>query len=353
MSSARASGAAVKSQLELPPDEVIFGVTPAMLAIQAKLERVACTNMPVLIRGESGTGKEIIASLIHKRSQYHSGPFVKVNCPAIPHTLMESELFGYERGAFTGANANKPGRFEVADTGTLFLDEIGDLAPQVQAKLLQVLQDGRFTRIGGAEDLSVQVRVVSATNHNLEDDIGTGSFRQDIFYRLEGVTLVLPPLRERRTDIPLLVEYFVNLHNRAFSCRTPVPSTSTISALQNYPWQGNIRELENVIRRYVIFGQEEAIMSELTRQNEPIMLPDIPVDGDMSLKNITRIAVRELERKLILRSLAANNWNRKKTARALKISYRSLMYKLRESNMPYVRSMPVVVAAGTSAESDD
>ena len=333
------SGAALKSQIQLPPDLVIFGTTPAMLAIKEKLGRVAETNMPVLIHGETGTGKEIIARLIHVRSPFKMGPFVKVNCPAIPHTLMESELFGYERGSFTGANFDKPGRFQMAHTGTLFLDEIGDLASEVQAKLLQVLQDGSFSKIGGSEEHSVSVRVVSATNHNLEDAVESGTFRRDIFYRLNGVTLVLPPLRERRADIPVLVEYFVKLHNRNLNCQVPVPSRATMNALQNYPWRGNIRELENVVRRYVIFGEEEAMLSELIKQDEPIVPAEMLGDQNMSLKDLTRTAVQELERKLILRVLAANQWNRKKTAQALKISYRSLMYKLRETNTPYLRSM--------------
>jgi transcriptional regulator with PAS, ATPase and Fis domain len=336
----------LKSQLQVPPEKVIFGNTRAMLAIKEKLDRIAATNMPVLIRGESGTGKEIIARLIHLRSPSRIGPFVKVNCPAIPHTLMESELFGYERGAFTGANVDKPGRFQIANTGTLFLDEIGDLAPEVQAKLLQVLQDGSFSRIGSSEEISVSIRIVSATNHNLEDDIESGTFRHDIFYRLDGVTLSLPPLRERRTDIPVLVEHFVNLHNDNLNCRTPVPSSSMMDLLQNYPWRGNIRELENVVRRYVIFGEEAAMSPVLTQPADPILSAQIPEGSNMSLKKLTRTAVREIESKVIQQSLAANQWNRKKTAKALKISYRSLMYKMRETNMPYVRSMQ-------SAKSDE
>jgi transcriptional regulator with PAS, ATPase and Fis domain len=329
----------MKLQTQLPPDTVIFGTTPVMLALKEKLTRVAETNMPVLIRGETGTGKEILARLIHARSRLKMGPFIKVNCPAIPHTLLESELFGYERGAFTGANSDKPGRFQMANTGTLFLDEIGDLASEVQAKLLQVLQDGSFSKIGGSQEHNVRVRVVSATNHDLEGKIESGTFRNDIFYRLNGVTLVIPPLRERRADIPTLVEYFVKLHNQNLNCKAQVPSHSTMNAFLNYPWRGNIRELENVVRRYVIFGEEKALVTELMKQDEPTIPAEIPADNNMSLKELTRIAVRELERKLILRVLVANNWNRKKTAQVLKISYRSLMYKLRESNMPYLNSM--------------
>lgn len=310
-----------------------------MLALKERLTRVAETNMPILIRGETGTGKEIMARLIHARSRLKMGPFIKVNCPAIPHTLLESELFGYERGAFTGANSDKPGRFQMANTGTLFLDEIGDLASEVQAKLLQVLQDGSFSKIGGSKEHNVRVRVVSATNHDLEGKLESGAFRNDIFYRLNGVTLVIPPLRERRADIPTLVEYFVKLHNQNLNCKADVPSHSTMNAFLNYPWHGNIRELENVIRRYVIFGEEKALVAELMKQDEPTIPAEIPADHNMSLKELTRIAVRELERKLILRVLVANNWNRKKTAQVLKISYRSLMYKLRESNMPYLNSM--------------
>jgi len=326
------------SGLELPPLDVFFGSTPAMQAVRMKLAQAAKTNIPVLIRGANGTGKDILARLVHLNSPCCNGPFVKVNCPAIPGTLMESELFGYERGAFTGAYNRKAGRFEAANQGTLFLDEIGDLDAGMQAKLLQVLQDGRFCRIGGESDQSVEVRIVAATNHSLEDDMGSGLFRRDLFYRLDGISIILPTLAERREDIPLLVEFFVNHYNQVFNRRTPQLSGAGIKKMMNCHWHGNIRELENVIRRYVIFGQEDASLSDLGRRDDLMYTPEIALDGDISLKQITRRAVRELEYKIISRVLLKHHGNRTSAARALKISYRALMYKIRDSGIPRIRS---------------
>jgi transcriptional regulator with PAS, ATPase and Fis domain len=258
---------------------------------------------------------------------------------------MESELFGYERGAFTGAYNRKAGRFEAAHEGTLFLDEIGDLDAGLQAKLLQVLQDGKFCRIGGESDHSVAVRIVSATNHCLEDDMGSGLFRQDLFYRLDGISITLPTLAERRADIPRLAEYFVEHYNKVFSHRTPQFSEAGIKKLMNCQWHGNIRELENVIRRYVIFGQEDASLADVSRRDDLIYTPEIALDGDISLKQITRQAVRELEYKIISHVLLTYHGNRTSAARALKISYRALMYKIRDSGIPRLRSLAAKQAA--------
>jgi transcriptional regulator with PAS, ATPase and Fis domain len=268
---------------------------------------------------------------------------------------MESELFGYERGAFTGAYGKKAGRFESAHLGTLFLDEIGDLDAGLQAKLLQVLQDGKFCRIGGEADHSVEVRIVSATNHYLEDDMGSGLFRQDLFYRLDGISIVLPTLAERREDIPRLAEYFVQHYNEVFSRRTPQFSDAGITKLMNCQWPGNVRELENVIRRYVIFGQEDASLADVDRR-EVLYTPEISLEGDISLKQITRRAVRELEYKIISRVLLTHHGNRTNAARALKISYRALMYKIRDSGIPRLRALAakraVELPAGMSADGD-
>src|SRR5436853_3368233 len=234
-----------------------------MQAVRDRLLKLAGANVPVLIQGESSTGKDIIARMIHMASPWKAGPFVKVNCPAIPGTLMESELFGYEKGAFTGAAGMKPGRVEMAHRGTLFLDEIGELELGLQAKLLQLLQDGQFCRIGAQEDKKVEVRVVCATNRRLEEEIETGTFRQDLFYRINVVNLHLPPLRERRGDIQDLATYFLEYYNRKSNCRARALSSDLMSALQKYHWPGNIRELENLIKRYVILGNEEVISSDL------------------------------------------------------------------------------------------
>src|SRR5277367_145780 len=241
---------------EVPPDHIIFGHSEVMQSVRARLSKVAAANVPVLITGESGTGKDIIARLIHSLSPWKIGPYVKVNCPAIPGTLLESELFGYEKGAFTGAFGTKPGRVEMAHRGTLFLDEISELDLALQSKLLQLLQDGQFCRIGAQEDKKVEVRIVCATNRKLEVEIESGTFRQDLFYRINVVNLQLPPLRERRGDIEDLASYFLEYYNRKYNCRTRPVSAELLGTLRKYHWPGNIRELENLIKRYVILGTE-------------------------------------------------------------------------------------------------
>lgn len=320
-----------------PPDEVIFGKSPDMGAVRKTLSKVAGTGIPVLMTGESGTGKEIIARLLHRDSLVSSKPFVQVNCAAIPATLLESELFGFEKGSFTGAVGTKPGRIELANSGTLFLDEIGELEPGTQAKLLQVLQDGQFSRIGGQEDKRVNVRFVFATNRDLEEEIAVGNFREDLFYRINVVNMHLPPLRERLEDIPLLCDYFIARHNEKFNCRAGSLSDACIASLQDYHWPGNIRQLENLTKRYVILGSEEAILSELRDRETDIFKFIIPPQGEVSLKQITRQAVRQVERKVILKMVEASNWNRKRAAKRLNISYRALLYKLKEAGVPSER----------------
>ena len=318
---------------QLPPEAVIFGQTPAMRELRARLDRVASANVAVLIEGESGTGKEVIASLIHWRSPWTHGPFVKVNCPAIPATLMESELFGYERGAFTGAVGSKPGRVELAHRGTLFLDEIGELELGLQAKLLQLLQDGQFCKIGAQEDKKVEVRVVCATNRDLEREIADGLFRQDLYYRINVVNLHLPPLRERRADLPQLITYFIDSYNQAYGRRARMLSPEMLQTLHRYHWPGNIRELANLMKRYVILGSEEVISGELQGRRETTFDFELPPDGKVSLKALTRQATRDVERKVILRVLQVHNWNRRRAAKALSISYRALLYKMRDAEV--------------------
>jgi two-component system response regulator AtoC len=322
---------------QLPPEAVIFGRSRRMQAIRQRIEKIAAANVPVLIEGESGTGKDIIARLIHKFSPWESGPFVKVNCPAIPGTLLESELFGYEKGAFTGAVGSKPGRVEMAHRGTLFLDEISELEHGLQSKLLQLLQDGQFCRIGAQEDKKVEARVVCATNRVLENEIENGGFRQDLFYRINVVNIQLPPLRERSVDVPILVSYFLDIYNEKYNCRAKPLSAGLMEQLQRYHWPGNVRELENLLRRYVILGSEDAITNEMDTKHQSVWNAEIPIDGPVALKKITRQAVREVERKVILRVLEANNWNRKRAARALSISYRALLYKIRDVGLPAAR----------------
>ena len=324
---------------EVPPDNIIFGHSEVMQAVRSRLGKVAAANVPVLITGESGTGKDIIARLIHGLSPWKSGPYVKVNCPAIPGTLLESELFGYEKGAFTGAFGSKPGRVELAHRGTLFLDEISELDPSLQSKLLQLLQDGQFCRIGAQEDKKVEVRVVCATNRHLEAEIEAGTFRQDLYYRINVVNLRMPALRERRGDIEDLCSYFLEYYNHKFNCRARPVSNEVLAVLQKYHWPGNIRELENLIKRYVILGHEEVITNDLVAREPDFFNPDISFDGPISLKKLTRQCVHELERKVILKVLQQHHWNRKQAARTLGISYRALLYKIRDAGLPSNRAL--------------
>jgi len=332
-------GSLAQSLGEIPPENIVFGHSEPMQAVRSQLSKVAAANVPVLIHGESGTGKDIIARLIHGLSPWKNGPLVKVNCPAIPGTLLESELFGYEKGAFTGAFGAKPGRVEMAHRGTLFLDEISELDLSLQSKLLQLLQDGQFCRIGAQEDKKVEVRVVCATNRNLESEIESGTFRQDLYYRINVVNLRMPSLRERRGDIEDLATYFLEYYNRKYNCRARPISHEVMSVLQKYHWPGNIRELENLIKRYVILGQEEVITNDLVAREPDFFNPEISFDGPISLKKLTRQAVRELERKVILKVLQQHHWNRKQAARTLSISYRALLYKIRDAGLPSNRSL--------------
>ncbi len=326
---------------QLPPEPIIFGHSRVMQAARQKIQKVAGTNVPVLILGESGTGKEVLANLLHLWSPWNQGPFVKVSCPAIPSSLLESELFGYEKGAFTGAFGTKPGRVEMAHRGTLFLDEIAELDPALQAKLLQLLQDGQFSRIGAQEDKRVEVRVVCATNRQLEKDMEAGSFRRDLFYRINVVTINLPPLRDRREDISNLVAFFLQYYAESFKCPARPLSPQVLHLLKKYEWPGNIRQLENLIKRYVILGSEEAITGDLVDRMSEERLPglDFPIRGQVSLKKMTRQAVQELERRIIIKALQAQHWNRKEAARALKISYRALLYKIRQAGLPTARGL--------------
>lgn len=313
----------------LPPDEVVFGCSHKMMELKQRAAKVCGTNVPVLLHGEGGTGKEVLARWIHKHSPYSHGQFVKVNCAAIPSTLMESELFGYERGAFTGAHGVKPGRVELAHQGTLFLDEIADLDPGLQSKLLHFLQDGRFSRIGDESERTVETRLLCATNKDLEQEIEGGRFRADLFYRINVVCLKLPRLRERGEDIPLLAEYFLGQFENKFQKKAEPLTKGMMRYLQNLEWPGNIRELSNGIARYVVIGPETSITQEPTsRQANPNSGNQI-VAGTIPLKQIAREAIREREKNYILEALQANQWNRRRTAKALKISYRALIYKIR------------------------
>ncbi|MGB7439308.1 MAG: sigma 54-interacting transcriptional regulator [Candidatus Acidiferrum sp.] len=330
----RSSPLVPTSNMELPPDEIVFGNSPAGEAVRLSAEMATTTHVPVLLQGQSGTGKEILARYIHAHSSWGNGAFVKVNCPAIPGTLLESELFGYQKGAFTGAYASKPGRVELADRGTLFLDEIAELDLALQAKLLQLLQDGQFCRIGAQQERRVEVRVVCATNRQLEKEIRSGTFRQDLFYRINVLTIELPPLQQRGCDIRTLANYLLERHGKAMNRPIQPLSEKAIRFLQTYDWPGNIRELETVIKRYVLSGSETVISKSLENHRRNSLVAEIPVNGQISLKDVTRAAIRELEGKLILKTLEAHHWNRSTTARALSISYAALLYKMRAAGLP-------------------
>src|SRR5713226_9787604 len=275
----------------LPPVHIIFGSAAVMQTVRQKVEKVASSGVPILIQGESGTGKGLLARFIHKISVAPEAAFVKVNCAAIPGALLESELFGYEKGAFTGAYSSKAGRVELAHGGTLFLDGIDEIDMSLQAKLLQLLQDGQFSRIGGQEDMHVQLRVICATNRQLELEIANGRFRQDLFYRINVVSIELPPLRSRAEDIPDLVAYFLLAHKTRHNMQARPLSAAALNLLFKHSWPGNIRELENLIERYVILGSEDAISSELLNWEHTHADQEIPIEGQIHLKKVTRQAV--------------------------------------------------------------
>lgn len=319
----------------LPPEQMIFGQSSQMRAVRAKIAKLATATIPVLIRGASGTGKETVAKLIHQWSDRSRGPFVKVSCPAIPEALLESELFGYEKAAFTGAYEAKSGVVEHAHGGTLLLDEIAELSLSMQAKLLELLQSGHFSRLGGAGSKRVDARIQCTTNRALEKEVSAGTFREDLFYRVNVVAIDLPLLRDRRQDIPQLAEYFRDRFNREYARNTAPLAKRTMKLLLEHPWPGNIRELENLIKRYVVFDSEETIVDELLgAELNNFTLQLNGSDESASLKSLTRQAVRDLERRIILHVLHANNWNRKEAARVLKVSYRGLFYKIKNAGVP-------------------
>ena len=303
----------------------IIGSSGAMRQVYDQVTQVARSNTTVLLRGESGTGKELIAHSIHYNSLRSKKPFVKVNCAALPETLIESELFGYEKGAFTGADKRKKGRFEMADGGTLFLDEIGDLPPQTQIKLLRVLQEREFERLGGTETVKVNVRVVTATNKNLEEAIADGSFREDLFYRLNVFTIFLPPLRERKSDILLLAEHFLEKYELEHNKRIRRISTPAIDMLTSYHFPGNVRELENAIERAVLVCDANVIHGH----HLPPTLQTAEVSGTMTDVSLVS-AVESYEKDLLQDALKSTRGNVAKAAKLLDATERILGYKIKK-----------------------
>ena len=319
----------------------IIGGSPGIAELYAILERVADTPTTVLITGESGTGKELVARALHEHSSRRDKPFIKVNCAAIPKELIESELFGYERGAFTGAVTSKPGRFELANGGTLFLDEIGEIPVEMQVKLLRALQESEFERVGGIKTIRVDVRLVAATNRDLKKLIASGAFREDLFYRLNVVPIRLPALRDRTSDIPILVEHFLAKFNDRLRKRVEGVEADARDLLVQYPWPGNIRELENVIERAVLFCDTQ----QLRATDLPPDLRGVPalanvrvpeadlqaaLAGEGGLKEHVKVAMSRLEKELVSRALKQTSGNVTHAARLLKISRKGLQLKMKE-----------------------
>jgi two-component system, NtrC family, response regulator AtoC len=342
---AKASKAHESARHSVRPDikarTAIIGESPLIQDVYKIIDKVADTPSTVLITGESGTGKELIATALHGASSRRDKPFIKINCAAIPHNLIESELFGYERGAFTGAVTSKPGRFELADGGTLFLDEIGEIPVEMQVKLLRALQEGEFERVGGIKTTRVEVRLIAATNQDLQAQIESGRFRKDLYYRLAVVPIVLPALRERRSDIPMLARYFVEKYNRRLNKRIEGITDEALAQLQAYAWPGNIRELENLIERVLLFADGPLItakdLPEPIRQGDtsPALSPAGPPameapTGETGLKDIIRMKAAELEKDLITKALEETGGNVTRAAKLLQISRKSLQTKMKE-----------------------
>lgn len=316
---------------------MLLGNSPAMVAVRKQVEQAAAAGMPVLLTGESGTGKNIVAQALHSLSMRRERAFVQVNCPSLPHTLIESELFGYEQGAFTGANQPRSGKVDQANHGTLFLDEIGDLDISVQAKLLQVLQEFRFSRLGGSEERSADIWLICATHRNLKAEIEAGRFRSDLYYRINVVSIEMPPLRDHGSDVPMLLDHFLRHYQEKFDRSVPPLSNSVLRLLESYRWPGNVRELENLIKRYVVLGTETAIVEALSESESAAEFNSFIPDAHLPLRIQTQRAVRVLERQIILRALNEHHWNRRKTARSLDISYRALLYKIKDAGLPRLR----------------
>jgi two-component system, NtrC family, response regulator AtoC len=311
----------------------LWDASPAMQSIRSVINSVADTDATVLIRGESGVGKDVVARSIHAASNRAQGPFVKVNCAAVPPGLLESEFFGHEKGAFTGAHRRKPGQFEYANNGTIYLDEIAELPLALQAKLLHVLQDFRFSRVGGQGTIDVDTRVVAATNRDLEQAVARGDFREDLYYRLNVVEIRIPPLRERKPDIPILATRFLELFNRQYG-RSKQMSSETMARLVEYPWPGNVRELENVMRRIVVLNDGEHAFEALfaRRRGSHVSQPLPPLNNE-SLRDIARRGAREAERRALAEVLERVNWNRAEASRSLRVSYKTLLTKIAECGL--------------------
>jgi transcriptional regulator with PAS, ATPase and Fis domain len=327
--------------------QILFSNSSKMNKIKKIIEEIAGTDITVLIKGESGTGKDLLAQAIHYNSHRKDNPFVKVNCAAIPKGLLESELFGFEKGAFTGAHIMKPGKFELANGGTILLNDIGEMDISIQAKLLQVLQDGMFSRLGGDGDVLVNTRVVATTRDHLERSMMEGHFREDLFFRINVINITVPPLRERREQILPLLQFYLDFYRKKYGKDGAPLSSKMINAFKEYPWPGNIRELENLVRRTVIFGEEDTVMKTLSGKKSDGGAESKP-SGSLqtyatvekmifNLKEEGKKAAEMAEKEIIQKTLLETHWNRKHAARLLHVSYKSLLYKIQKYSLNNLR----------------
>src|SRR5450432_2794842 len=352
----RAENKALREYCDTITEDLCFlAASPQMVRIRQQILQIAPVDVPVFIYGESGVGKEVVARLIHMRSTRRNLPFIKVNCAALPGELLESELFGFEQGAFTGAVRSKPGKFELATKGTIFLDEIAEMSPHLQAKLLHVLQDHQYSRLGGRHMVNVDVRVLAATNVDVQEAMKTGRFREDLYYRLNVLSINVPPLRERTSEIPLLFRHFLQKYSEKFGKTPHGPSKYLLDAAVNYPWPGNLRELENFVKRYVILEDDEGSLRELVemssaRQRTSPRVEPVVHREPQGLKALVRGLKDEAEMEAIADALEKTRWCRKDAAKMLGISYKALLYKMRQFNLDTPRTRRASVPAAAAVE---
>jgi len=340
--------------MNMPPP--LIGVSQAIESVRELIKHVADTGLNVVISGESGVGKEVVAQNLYYNSNRKGNPFIKVNCAALPDGLLESELFGYERGAFTGADQKRKGKFRLADKGVLFLDEIGDMSFSLQSKLLHVLQSGEFSPLGSEKDIKTDTWVIAATNHDLEQDLKKGKFREDLYYRLNIIKFYISPLRNRPEDIPPLIEYYIQKYSNRFNTKKLLePSESVMNKLLQYHWPGNIRELQNVLKRVIVLRDWEKVINELNnisslpeksnlaiKQSDGLSIVSDLLDFDkletkggesLALKKIKKKALGRIEREVISYVLGKTGWNRSNACKILKISYKTLLYKINDLDL--------------------
>ena len=339
---------------QVTEDLSFLAASPQMVRIRQQILQIAPVDVPVFICGESGVGKEVVSRMIHLRSKRRNQPFVKVNCAALPGELLESELFGFEQGAFTGAVRAKPGKFELANKGTIFLDEIAEMSTHLQAKLLHVLQDHQYSRLGGRHMIDTDVRVLAATNVDVQEAMKTGRFREDLYYRLNVLSILVPPLRERTAEIPLLFRHFLEKYSEKFGKPLHGPSKHLLDAALNYPWPGNLRELENFVKRYVILEDDEGSLRELVEMSSARqrMSPrqETTPPREQGLKALVRGLKDEAEMEAIADALEKTRWCRKDAAKMLGISYKALLYKMRQFNLDTPRTRRTVPSAAAVEE---